>query len=58
MTLTEPEKAAFRAYFIAADQDRDGMLETNEAVAFLRKSGVDNAVLGQVRTIISISKKM
>jgi len=59
VALNEGEKAAYRSYFIAADVDRDGVLDMNEAVSFLRRSGVDNAILGQVLPFLdSVARRL
>lgn len=47
--VSEAEKAFFDRAFLVADQDCDDMAAGREAAAFLRRSGLDDAVLGEVR---------
>eukprot|EP01128_Nolandella_sp_AFSM9_P004852 TRINITY_DN2269_c0_g1_i1.p1 TRINITY_DN2269_c0_g1~~TRINITY_DN2269_c0_g1_i1.p1 ORF type:complete len:844 (+),score=222.56 TRINITY_DN2269_c0_g1_i1:117-2534(+) len=57
VTLTPAEQQAFQHYFLAADVDKDGMLNQGEAVNFLRQSGLDNSLLAEIWNIVNANQQ-
>lgn len=48
LVLSPEEQSAFKYCFTLADEDKDGIINTKEAVAFLRKSHIKDMELAAV----------